>query len=576
MALVSNPLKDENDPLLDALRKIKGHFWYAALFSAAINTLMLTPIIYMLQVYDRVVSSGSMSTLLMLTLIMACLLASSGGFEWVRARVLISANVKLEQNLRDMVAKASFRTTLHTGSPTMAKLAMDDLLGLRQFITGNGVFAFLDAPWVPIYIAVMFMFHPMFAYAAIAAVVIMIILAVITQRITVKTIVSANRLTTQATTAFLDNLRNAEVIEGMGMAANVRERNNRLYAMSSSEQASGSSAASILSAVTKSFRQIVQSLLLGLGAYLALMQEISPGMMIAGSLLLGRALAPIDLMVGSWRGFITAKSQFSRLREGLKRLPPEVEPLSLPPPIGNLSVEQIIVIPPGAQKASVKGVSFELCAGEVLGIIGPSAAGKTSLARALLSIWPTRAGTVRLDGADISQWNRDDLGPYLGYLPQDIELFEGSIAANIGRFGKLDAEEIIAASKTAGIHEMILALPNGYDTAISPTSGALSAGQRQKVGLARALFGKPKLVILDEPNSNLDDQGEQDLKDSITKIKEAGTTVIIVTHKTSILSLVDKLLFLRDGVVNAFGPRDQVLKALKDERPKIAQLKSQR
>ena len=294
--------------------------------------------------------------------------------------------------------------------------------------------------------------------------------------------------------------------------------------------------------------------------------------MIAGSLLLGRALAPIDLMVGSWAGFIEAKNQFQRLRSLLIAYPVSRERMDLPSPTGQLTVENILVIPPGSQSPSVRGVAFRLDAGEALGIIGPSAAGKTSLARAILGVWPLRAGTVRLDGADISQWDRDELGPHIGYLPQDIELFDGSIAANICRFADQDSNKIIEAAKSAGIHDMILHLPNGYDTVISSNAGALSAGQRQKLGLARAIYNNPKLIILDEPNSNLDEQGERSLLTTLRNIKESGRTILIITHRTPILALVDKLLLMKDGAMAKIGSRAEVLKSLNSSNSNVAKL----
>ena len=317
---------------------------------------------------------------------------------------------------------------------------------------------------------------------------------------------------------------------------------------------------------------LAQSLLLGLGAYLALNQEISPGMMIAGSLLLGRALAPIDMMVANWKSFIDAKGQYERLTDILKTTPFELERVKLPDPEGSLSVEQLFVVPPGSTSACLKGVSFELGAGEALGVIGPSAAGKTSLARSILGVWPARAGLVRLDGADMNKWDRDDLGRHLGYLPQDIELFSGTIADNICRFSRLDSEKIIEAAKIAGIHDMILGLPEGYDTLIGLSSGALSAGQRQRVGLARAIYNFPKLIILDEPNSNLDDQGERDLLSALRKMKESGSTIIVITHRTSILSVVDKLLLMKEGMVTNFGERDLVLKDISPQTSKVTKL----
>ena len=572
MAPAQNNNSQQRDELTLALSQLKSYFFYALVFSASVNILMLTPIIYMLQVYDRVVSSGSMSTLTMLTLLMVLLLASSGGFEWVRSRLLVAANFRLEKSLRDPVSRAASQHTLLTGKPADAATAMTDLLHLRQFITGNGIFAFMDAPWTPIYIALMFMFHPLFGIGALISALIMVVLAITTQKVTSGRLLTANANTATAHISFQNSLRNSEVIQGMGMGSNINRANGELYKVASNEQAIASTLAGRLAAISRSFRVISQSLLLGIGAYLAVNQQISPGMMIAGSLLLGRALAPIDLMVGSWAGFIEAKNQFQRLRSLLIAYPVNKERMDLPSPTGQLTVENILVIPPGSQSPSVRGVAFRLDAGEALGIIGPSAAGKTSLARAILGVWPLRAGTVRLDGADISQWDRDDLGPHIGYLPQDIELFDGTIAANICRFADQDSNKIIEAAKSAGIHDMILHLPNGYDTVIGSNAGALSAGQRQKLGLARAIYNNPKLIILDEPNSNLDEQGERSLLTTMKNIKESGRTILIITHRTSILSLVDKLLLMKDGAIAKIGSRTEVLKSLSSSNSNVAKL----
>ena len=359
---------------------------------------------------------------------------------------------------------------------------------------------------------------------------------------------------------------------GMGMAANIRAKDAKLYDQATNHQSIGSDIAGRIAALSKSFRLISQSLLLGLGAYLALRQEISPGMMIAGSLLLGRALAPIDMLVASWKGFITAKASFERLRKGLNAFPEGPVHMSLPPPLGELAVENLVIVPPGAEKVSVKGATFSLAPGQALGIIGPSAAGKTSLVRGIFGIWQAAAGSVRLDGAEINSWDRNKLGPYLGYLPQDIELFNGSIAQNISRFNEVDSSKVISAAEAAGIHDMILRMPDGYETVIGANSGGLSAGQRQRLGLARAIYDQPKLIILDEPNSNLDDQGERDLLEALQKLKESGSTVIVITHRTSILALVDKLAVLKEGVITSFGDRDDVLKGLNETKSKVAKL----
>ncbi len=569
---IFNKTSATQDVFMEAFSNLRGYFLYATLFSAAINLLMMTPILYMLLVYDRVISSGSMETLTMLTILMAALLMFSGTFEWARSRLLIAANVRLEESLRLAVSKAAFRNVLYTGSVGGSGQPMNDLLALRQFVTGNGIFALMDAPWTPIYIAIMFVFHPLFGISATIAAIISILLAVITQKTTAEKLQKATFVTSKANVSFESNLKNSEVIYGMGMGSRIQERTNLSYHEASDTQALASAAAGRLSAISKSFRLIAQSLLLGEGAYLVLTQAITPGMMIAGSLLLGRALAPIDLMVGNWRGFIAAKTQFVRIREILKLQPKEIEKLALPAPIGHLSLNQVVAVPPGAKVPSVKGVSFNLDAGESLGIIGPSAAGKTSLARTILGVWPVAAGTVRVDGAELGQWDRDELGPYLGYLPQDIELFDGSIAENICRFSGQNSEKIIDASRLAGIHEMILQLPEGYDTQIGATSGILSAGQRQRVGLARAIYNNPKLIVLDEPNSNLDDQGERDLLAALRRMKELGSTIVLITHRTSILSLVDKLLVMKGGIADSFGERDAVIKSLNNENSNVTRL----
>lgn len=559
---MTDPGKTRYPELATYLKDVKAYFYYAGFFSAAINILMLVPVLYMLQVYDRVVSSGSLSTLGMLTLLMVALLAAAGGFEWVRSMILISASNRIERNMRRRVSDASFRMALLSGGAGGSAQAHSDLSNLRQFLTGNGLFAFFDAPWFPIYVGVMFLFHPWFGVSAIIAGIVMVALAYTNEVLTSKRLKEANSIASRLNSQIVGGLRNSEVIAAMGMADNIRKRQE----MKSDEilklQTDASRNAGILTNVSKSFRMIMQSLLLGLGALLALRQEISPGMMIAGSLLLGRALAPIDLLVGTWKGFSVARAQYERLGQLLEQIPPEAEHMQLPAPVGNLTAEQLVVVPPGSKIAAVKGVSLDLKAGESLGIVGPSASGKSSLARALLGIWPAYSGKVRLDGADISSWDRTELGPYVGYLPQDIELFDGSISENICRFGEIDAEKIVEAAKLAGVHELILRLPQGYDTIIGGSGGVLSGGQRQRIGLARAVYGNPILLVLDEPNSNLDDQGEKELVEAIHRIKSRGCTIIVITHRTMVLQSIDKILVMKEGVAVGFGPKEQVLASL--------------
>ena len=554
-------LKEQSDfrktPLFEAFIAAKSYFLYAALFSAAVNILMLVPSIYMLQVYDRVVASGSMSTLVMLTLIMMFLLSSMGGLEWVRSRVLVRASARLEQLLKDRVFNATFKQSLYTTSAGTQPIA--DLTGLRQFMTGPGLFAFFDAPWVPVYILVMFLFHPIFGWMAIFGAVVLLCIAFVNEKVTKQKLKEANEKATWVNNFANKNIRNAEVIESMGMLGNVRH----MWASHGDEvqglQTEASNLAGILTSFSKAFRVILQSLILGMGAYLAVKQEITPGLMIAGSLLLGRALAPIDQMVGAWTGFVNARSQYARLNSLLDKIPEDEEKMELPNPVGVISVSAIVVAPPGTRTPVLTNINFDLAAGETMGVIGPSAAGKSTLARALLGIWPTMNGSVRLDGADIFAWDRELLGPHIGYLPQDIELFDGSISDNISRFSGVDAEKVVAAAQLAGVHEMILKLPKGYDTVIGGDGGMLSGGQRQRVGLARALYGNPKFIVLDEPNSNLDEQGDKALSQALDLLKGKGVTIVVIAHRPQILRKVDKILVLANGAMADFGPRDEVM-----------------
>tara|TARA_B110000858_G_scaffold198524_1_gene266216 strand:- start:24676 stop:26415 length:1740 start_codon:yes stop_codon:yes gene_type:complete len=565
---MNKPTK-KHEELSSAFSSVKRYFIYAGLFSAAVNLLMLAPIIYMLQVYDRVIGSGSMSTLAMLTILLLCLLSAAGAFEWVRSRILIGASNRLEADLRSRVFDATFKRALLSSQSNAQPNA--DLTGLRQFLTGNGLFAFFDAPWFPIYVGIMFMFHPWFGVAAIFAGIVMVVLAYVNEMVTNKKLQDANSKAYGVSNQIGRSLQNAEVIAAMGMTANIRSIQEAQSDEVLQLQTNASKRAALLTSITKSFRQIMQSMLLGLGALLALQQEISPGMMIAGSLLLGRALAPIDLLVGSWKGFSVARAQYERLGDLLEQIPATAETMDLPAPTGNLIAEQVTVIPPGAQVPSVRSVSLALTAGESLAIVGPSASGKSSLARALLGIWPAAAGHVRLDGADVSAWDREKLGPHIGYLPQDIELFDGTVSENICRFGDVSPEKIVEAAQLAGVHEMILHLPEGYDTVLGGSGGVLSGGQRQRIGLARAVYGSPSLLVLDEPNSNLDEQGERQLAVTLERIKAYRCTVVVITHRTLVLGSVDKILVMQDSKAALLGPRDEVLAKLREQQKPAAQ-----
>ncbi|TBW08796.1 type I secretion system permease/ATPase [Azotobacter chroococcum] len=545
-----------------ALKLCRGSFLSVGFFSFFVNALMLVPSFYMLQVYGRVLTSGSTTTLLMLTLIMSALMLAMGGLEWTRSRLMVRISGRLDALLGPDVYRASFKRALDSGGMDASAQPLSDLTGLRQFLTGSGLFAFFDAPWLPVYIGVMFFFHPWYGWIAIASAIVLLCLALLNERLTGKALAEANRQNIATSLHTTKSLRNAEVIQSMGMLHNLMARWSVRQKEALRLQSVASDKGGLITSLSKTFRMLVQSLILGAGAYLAIQQEINPGAMIAGSLLLGRALAPIDMMIGGWKGFVSARSQYARLNEILDWQKSEPARMSLPAPEGHVQVENLIVSAPGSKTPILKNIGFVVPAGAVVGIIGPSASGKSTLARALLGVWAPQHGVVRLDGADINNWDKRELGPHIGYLPQDIELFEGSISENIARFGEVEPDKVIQAARAAGVHEMILQLPEGYDTVIGSEGVNLSGGQRQRIGLARALYGQPRLLVLDEPNSNLDDVGERALANALRQVKASGATIFVITHRTSILAQLDSLLVMHEGAVSLYGPRDKVLAKL--------------
>ncbi len=535
-----------------------------------VNFLMIAPSIYMLQVYDRVVSTGNLSTLFMLTLILVVMFITLGALEWVRSQILVRVSTRLETMLNQRLFQVAFKQALYTGGQRATTQPLDDLTGLRQFLTGNGLFAFFDAPWMPVYLALLFLFHPWFGWFSIVTAILLCLVALATEKVTTKTLSEANNVAMATRGLLGKNLRNAEVIESMGMLGNIRRRWLSGAVKVLDLQAVASSRAGLLTALSKVIRMLSQSLILGLGAYLVIEREISPGLMIAGSILMGRALAPIDLMIGTWKGFISARNQYQRLNEILLQIPADKEHMQLPDPEGRIQLENAVITPPGSKVPVIKGISLVIEKGDIVGVIGPSGAGKSTLARAILGIWPTANGAIRLDGAEVFNWDREHLGSFIGYLPQDIELFEGTISENIARFGEIDPEKVVEAAKMADVHDLILRLPEGFDTMIGATGGNLSGGQRQRIGLARALYGNPALVVLDEPNSNLDEQGESALEKALIKLKQKQCTVIIITHRNNVLSKVDKLLILQDGNLAVYGPRDQVISYIQKQQQQAA------
>jgi ATP-binding cassette subfamily C exporter for protease/lipase len=530
-------------------------------FSLVINLLMLTPAIYMLQIYDRVLVSRNGMTLLVLTLLVVGLFMLIGGLEWVRSRLLVRVGVALDTRLSKRVFSAAFQRNLKRAGGTPAQ-ALNDLTTLRQFLSGPGVFAFFDLPWTPIYLLACALLHPWIGLFALCATLVLAALAWVNEVATRKPLAEANTHALIATQFANNNLRNAEMIDALGMTDQLRGRWAAQQQKVLALQTLASERGGTISATSRFIRTTAQSLILGVGAWLALDNTVSSGAVIAGSILMGRALSPVDQTIAVWKNWLATRTAYYRLNELLNKFPAQQERLPLPPPSGHVTIENIVLVPPGSDVPVLKGLAFQIPRGSVVGVIGPSGAGKTTLAKALIGVWRPRQGHVRLDGADVADWDKRDLGRALGYLPQGAELLEGTVAENIARFGELTSEPIIAAAKLAGVHDLILRLPKGYDTPVGVDGGQLSAGQRQRVALARALYGDPALLVLDEPNSNLDEVGEQALAEAIRAVQARGGTVVVISHRASALAVMDRLLLLRDGTLAAYGPRDDVLAAM--------------
>ena len=547
------------DGLAAAIAACRGAFVMTGVFSFFINVLMLTAPLYMLQIYDRVLTSRSDATLIALTLLAGGLLLVMGLLELVRSRILVRVGVQLDEKLNPAIFSAVFARMVR-GFRTERTQALRDMDTVRQFLTGTGPFAIFDAPWAPFYVGVVFLFHPILGFIALGGAAFLFILALLSELLTRNPLQTAG-VEVAAGYALADaSLRNAEPLEAMGMLEGLQRRWAARHGRGLALQSRASDRAGALTATSKVVRMLLQVGILGAGAALAIRQEITPGVMIAASILMGRALAPVEQAVGSWRQFVAARTGYRRIRSLFDQCPKAVDRLQLPEAQGRLSVETIVAAPPGGKAPVLKGISFTLSAGEALGVIGPSAAGKSTLARVLVGVWPVASGAVRLDDAELQHWDRDALGPQIGYLPQDIELFNGSVAENISRFYADPSDDaIVAAAQLAGVHEMVLGFPNGYETQIGDDGGFLSGGQRQRVGLARALYGEPALVVLDEPNSNLDNAGDVALMKAITSLKRRGATVIVMAHRPSAIAAVDKILMLSGGRVAAFGPKDEVL-----------------
>jgi PrtD family type I secretion system ABC transporter len=557
----------KSEELRRVFHACRSYFLTAGVFSLAINLLYLAPPLYMLQIYDRVISSGSGLTLVMMTLVLLLCLCALAGLDVVRARVLTRASIRLDAHLSARVVAATIENAgrLETGR----NQPLRDFDNFRQFITGNGIHALLDLPWAPIYIAVIFLLSPWLGAFAFGCAVLLVIMALVNERAVRGPLVEANDAAAKNYGFTEMSLRNSEVVQAMGMMPGLIQRWRRDRNRMLERQTTASDRAAVTSNGVKFLRLSMQSLILAVGAYLVIERQITVGAMFAASILLGRSLQPIEQIVGSWRSLVSARAAFNRVSQLLEASPLRPQGLSLPRPEGRLLVEELLYAPFRGIKPVLRGVSFALQPADVLGVIGPSGAGKSTLARQIVGVLTPTAGAVRLDGADVSVWPREELGQHVGYLPQDIELFADTVAANISRFrAEANDADIVEAAKMAGVLDIILRLPKGFDTYVGEGGTVLSGGVRQRIGLARAVYGAPRLVVLDEPSSNLDSDGDAALLACIAELKSRGTTVIMITHRPNTLGAVDKLLLLKDGMVEAMGPRDEVIQRLAQNTPR--------
>lgn len=558
MSLLRLPQGELSDALV-ALRRV---FTVIGGFSLAINLLLLTPSLYMLQTYDRVLTSRNEGTLLVLTLLLFGLLALEASLEFIRSQVLARVAAALDLQLDGRVFDAMVNTALR-GQARGAQI-LGDLTHIRQFIAGKGLLAFFDIPWLPIYLLVVFLLNPWLGLFGLISAIILIGLAAYNEHAIGELLVQSGKLASLASQAADSSVRNAELIDALGMRGAMRRRWLSIQNEYLGAQGEANERGARIGGIVRFARTALQSVILGLGAYLVLQNQLTPGGMIAASILLGRALAPVDLAIAHWRGVVAAREAFARLNELLRAHPATKSLVTLPRPDGRVQVEHLVVAAPGKRDPILKGLSFEVNPGQVIAIVGPSAAGKSTLARALVGVWTPLSGSVRLDGAEVATWEREDLGPALGYLPQDIELFPGSIAENIARFGLLDSTQVVEAARRAGVHELILHLPQGYETRIGtsdPASIVLSGGQRQRIALARALYGDPVLVVLDEPNANLDEAGDAALISALRDLKARKRAVFIVTHRANLLTQTDAILVLTDGRIQTIGPSADIIQA---------------
>ena len=552
--------KPQPSPLLKTLLETRAAWIAVFVFSMTINLLMLAPTVYMMQVSDRVMNSRNMMTLLMLSLLALAVFAVMGTLEWARSRVMVRLGVRLDRRLGARLLALSHRFEVEKLGD--GRRLLSDLTHVRTFLTGYAIFALLDAPWVPIFIVVTVMLHPTLAVVVLAGAIVMVTLTYITERAVRSPLADSNNSAAETSQFVATNMRHGEIIEAMGMFPMMLERWQKKQDRHLVQQAIASDRAGITQGVTKFVRMANQGIAMGVGGFLFLSTDVSPAIVFAASLLSSRISGPIEALTATWSQLGTAYESWERIDDALRYADKDYSGITLPAPKGEVALEGVFGGPPGVSAPFVQSVNLKIPAGVIVAIVGSSASGKSTLVRLITGVWAPRMGTVRLDGADLRTWRREQLGPYIGYVPQDVELIEGTVAENIARLGSLDSDKVIAAARSAGVHEMVLQMAEGYGTQVGANGAFLSGGQRQRIALARAMYGDPPLLVLDEPNANLDEAGELALDIALQQAKQRGQTVIIVSHRPIAIRNCDLILVMQDGQVLLYGPREQVMAKL--------------
>jgi ATP-binding cassette subfamily C exporter for protease/lipase len=555
--------KDDRKPLQVILHECRRSFYLAFGITAIADLLSIAPLLYMMQVMDRVISSRSGITLFSLTALIIAIYVFWSALEWIRSRLMVRLSLRIDWDLSADIFDASFRRYVGRKNVNVQQL-LGDLTNVRQFLTGQGALTIMDAPFAIVFIIIGAMFHPFLALFALIASVLMLAAGYFTQKITTPILQVANDANTEAARVASNSLRHAESTLALGMMGAIRQKWYNQHHKYLQNQVNASEATGLMGGFSGFLQKALPSLQMALGAFLAMQGLITVGMVMAASMLISKSVAPIQKLITNWKELVAAKQSYDRLNELLQEDSKREMQMALPPVIGKLEVSKAAAVPPGHNKPVLMGIDFKVEPGQAVAIVGPSAAGKTCLARLLVGIWKPVQGSVRLDGVELSEWNPDEFGPQIGYVPQEIEFFEGTVAENIARLGEIDAEKVVQAAKLIGMHEIILSFPKGYDTELGETGFALSGGQRQRLAIARAFYGMPKYIVMDEPNANLDEVGESALVQAVGFLKTQGSAIIMTTHRPRLVSVVDSLLVLRNGQQVGFGPAEDMINAVRN------------